>query len=166
MGILIQFVYHYRQLWHWGCSLFLSLLFFLIFCIISCLRVAFHKHFGDIKLLFFWSIYTPCVLRVYAQLCPTLCDPHGIQPSRLSPWNFPGKNTGVGFHFLLQVIFPIHGSNPHPCVSYIGRWSLPLVLPGNPVKAWGRANKTKKLEWYEETGTAERYECIKFLEFR
>ena len=26
--------------------------------------------------------------------------------------NFPGKNTGVGCHFLLQGIFPIQGSNP------------------------------------------------------
>ena len=25
----------------------------------------------------------------------------------LCPWNFPGKNTGVGCHFLLQGIFPI-----------------------------------------------------------
>ena len=28
--------------------------------------------------------------------------PHGLQPSRLfHPWDFPGKNTGVGFHCLL-----------------------------------------------------------------
>ena len=26
-------------------------------------------------------------------------------------WNFPGKNTGVGCHFLLQGIFPTHGLN-------------------------------------------------------
>ena len=32
--------------------------------------------------------------------------PHGLQPSRLfCSWNFPSKNTGVGFHFLLQGIF-------------------------------------------------------------
>ena len=32
--------------------------------------------------------------------------PHGLQPARLfSPWNFPGKNTGVECYFLLQVIF-------------------------------------------------------------
>ena len=30
----------------------------------------------------------------------------------LCPWNFPGKNTGVGCHFLLQRIFPNQGSNP------------------------------------------------------
>ena len=29
--------------------------------------------------------------------------PHGTQPTRLlCPWDFPGKNTGVGCHFLLQ----------------------------------------------------------------
>ena len=29
--------------------------------------------------------------------------PHGLQPSRLRrPWDSPGKNTGVGCHFLLQ----------------------------------------------------------------
>ena len=28
--------------------------------------------------------------------------PHGLQPTRLlHPWNFPGKSTGVGCHFLL-----------------------------------------------------------------
>ena len=27
--------------------------------------------------------------------------------------DFPGKNTGVGCHFLLQGIFPTQGSNPH-----------------------------------------------------
>ena len=31
----------------------------------------------------------------------------------LCQWNFPGKNTGVGCHFLLQGIFPTQGSNPH-----------------------------------------------------
>ena len=32
--------------------------------------------------------------------------PHRLQPTRLlCPWNSPGKNTGVGCHFLLQGIF-------------------------------------------------------------
>ena len=39
--------------------------------------------------------------------------PHGLQPTRLlSPWDSPGKNTGVGCHFLLQGIFWTQGSNP------------------------------------------------------
>ena len=38
-----------------------------------------------------------------AQSCLTLLDPMGLQPSRLvRPWDFPGKSTGVGCHFLLQ----------------------------------------------------------------
>ena len=32
------------------------------------------------------------------QSCPTLCDPIRLP----SPWDSPGKNTGVGCHFLLQ----------------------------------------------------------------
>ena len=37
------------------------------------------------------------------QSCPTLCDPIDRQPTRLPrPWDSPGKNTGVGCHFVLQ----------------------------------------------------------------
>ena len=46
-----------------------------------------------------------CVLVI--QSCLTLCDPTGL----LSPWNSPGKNTGVGNHSLLQGIFPIQKLN-------------------------------------------------------
>ena len=36
------------------------------------------------------------------QSCPTL-QPHRQKPTRLPcPWDSPGKNTGVGCHFLLQ----------------------------------------------------------------
>ena len=38
--------------------------------------------------------------------------PHGLY----SPWNSPGKNTGVGCHFLLQGIFPTQGSNLVSCI--------------------------------------------------
>ena len=39
------------------------------------------------------------------QSCPTLCDPTDGSPPRLPrPWDSPGKNTGVGCHFLLQCI--------------------------------------------------------------
>jgi len=45
---------------------------------------------------------------------PTLSHIHGLQPTRLlCLWDFPGKNTGVGCHFLLQGIFPTHGLNLH-----------------------------------------------------
>ena len=39
--------------------------------------------------------------------------PHELQPTNLlCPWNYPGKNTGVGCHVLLQGIILTQGSNP------------------------------------------------------
>ena len=36
--------------------------------------------------------------------------PHALQPTRLPcPWDFPGKNTGAGCHFLIQGIFLTQG---------------------------------------------------------
>ena len=41
-------------------------------------------------------------------------QPYGLQPTRLPcPCNSPDKNTRVGWHALLQRIFPTQGSNPH-----------------------------------------------------
>ena len=36
------------------------------------------------------------------QSCPTLCDPIDCSHRLPHPWDSPGKNTGVGCHFLLQ----------------------------------------------------------------
>ena len=56
---------------------------------------------------------------------------HGLQPARLlCPWNSPGKNTGVGCHFLLEVIFPTQGSNPD--LLPLQADSLPTEPPGKP----------------------------------
>ena len=39
--------------------------------------------------------------------------PHGLYLTRLlCPWDSPGKNTGVGCHFLLWVNFPTQGPKP------------------------------------------------------
>ena len=42
-----------------------------------------------------------CAAAKLLQSCPTLCDPIDGSPPGC-PWDSPGKNTGVGFHFLLQ----------------------------------------------------------------
>lgn len=56
--------------------------------------------------------------------------PHGVQPARLlCPGNFPGKNTGLDWDFLLQGVLLTHGLNLH-CGSCTGRDSLPLAPPG------------------------------------
>ena len=45
-------------------------------------------------------------LLLFSQLCLTLLRPHGLQPTRLPcSWDFPGENTGMGCHCLLQGIF-------------------------------------------------------------
>ena len=46
-------------------------------------------------------------------------------------WNFSGKNTGVGYHFLLQGIVPTQGLNLNLlCLLHWQVDSLPLALPG------------------------------------
>ena len=47
----------------------------------------------------------------------------------LCPWDFPGKDTGVGCHFLLQEIFLIQGLNPGLLHC---RQTLPSEPPGKP----------------------------------
>ena len=56
---------------------------------------------------------------------------HGLQPARLlCPWDFPGKNTGVGCRILLQGIFPTLGSNLRPLSPALA--GFPLSHLGSP----------------------------------
>ena len=56
------------------------------------------------------------------------------EPTRLlRPWNFPGKNTGVGCHFLLQGIF-----------SWIGPESPELQASALPSEPPGKQKSVKK----------------------
>ena len=52
------------------------------------------------------------VVFVSCSIVPDALQPHGLHPTRLlCPWDFPGKDTGVVCHVLLQGIFPTQGSN-------------------------------------------------------
>ena len=80
-------------------------------------------------------------LCMHAQSCPTLFDPMFCSPPSSSVleflWNFPGKNTGVGCHFLLQGIFLTQGSNPSLlCLLHWQSDSLPLHHLRTQVKRW------------------------------
>ena len=78
-------------------------------------------HFYPLLLLFRCSVVSNSSL------------PHQPYPNRLlCPWEFPGKNTGVGCHFLLQRIFPTHGLN---LCLLLGRriFFLPLSHLGSPL---------------------------------
>ena len=51
----------------------------------------------------FEPFFNCCFCCLVAKSCLTLLWPHGLSPTRLlCPWNSPGKNTGVGYHSLLQ----------------------------------------------------------------
>ena len=73
-----------------------------------------------------------CVLSCFShvQLFATLWT---IACKLLWPKDSPGKNTGVGCHFLLQKIFPTQGLNSRLFMSpALAGGSLPLVIPGEP----------------------------------
>ena len=64
---------------------------------------------------------------------PDSVRPHGLQPTRLlCPWDSPGKNTGVGCHFLLNGIFLTQGLNPR--LLHRQADALPLSHPGKGPK--------------------------------
>ena len=52
-------------------------------------------------------------------------------------WDFPGKSTGVGCHFLLQRIFPTQGSNPGLLHCRQTLYHLiPKGSPSSPITSW------------------------------
>ena len=57
------------------------------------------------------SSFPVCVLVIQIPSCLILWDPWTLPARLLCPWDSPGKNTGVGYHFLLPGIFSTQGSN-------------------------------------------------------
>ena len=73
----------------------------------------------------FWLSNTSVVLLFSRSVVSDSLRPNGLQPARLlCPWDFPGKNTGVGCHFLLQGIFLTQGSNLHLWHLLLSWWIL------------------------------------------
>ena len=71
-----------------------------------------------------------------------VCSGSSMDCRFLCPWDFPGKNTGVGCHFLLQEIFPIQGlklqnlrktkQNTKGLNPHLLHWQVDSLPPGNP----------------------------------
>ena len=93
--------------------------------------------------------------------CSVMSD--SATPWLLCPWDFPGNSTGVDCHFLLQGIFPTHGSNPGLphcrqmlyCLSHQG--SPPVYRCINwGSQTWGRGDpghigrKVVETEWAKD----------------
>ena len=75
--------------------------------------------------------YLCAMLCLVTLSCPTLCDPMDCSPPGSSAHgDSPGKNTGVGCHFLLQGISSTQGLNLHLlCPLHWQAGSLPLLPP-------------------------------------
>ena len=76
------------------------------------------------------------------QPCPTLCDPIDSSPSGSPrPWDSPGKNTGVGCHFLL------HGAHKIKCfppkIRNKSIRSMLLISVHNVLEVLGQKKKKK-----------------------
>ena len=73
-----------------------------------------------------------CCCLVAKSRLTLFCNPWTAATRLLCPWDFPGKNTGVGCHFLFWGIFPIQGSIP--CLLHWQASSLPLSHQWSPVQ--------------------------------
>ena len=93
----------------------------------------------------------------------SLSDPLDYSPrsSSICPSDSPGKNTGVGCHFLLQRIFLMQGSNPWllhllHCRDNLYHWNRhpsPVFLPG---KFHGQRSLVDDIPWgCKESDTTE-----------
>ena len=77
----------------------------------------------------------------WLQSCPTLW-PHRQQPTRLPrPWEPPGKNTGVGCHFLLQCMkVKMKVKSLSRVWLFVTPWTAAYQAPpsmGFPRQEWG-----------------------------
>ena len=82
------------------------------------------------------------------QSCPTLCDPIDGSPPGIHlpprPWDSPGKNSGVGCHFLLQCV-KVKKSESEVAQSCLTlRNPMDHSLPGSSVHGIFQA---RVLEW-------------------
>ena len=89
----------------------------------------------------FWPLYK-ILFKVYGCCCCCCCcwvasvmsdsvRPHGLQPTRLPrPWDSPGKNTGVGCHFLLQCVKAESESDvAQSCLTLSDPWTAAHQAP-------------------------------------
>ena len=93
-------------------------------------------------------------MSVRTQSCLTFCNPVDYSLRGFSVHAvFPGKNTGMGCHFLLQGIFRSQGSNSHLlCLLHWQADSLPLYCLGSPIHGIHSSGRTHKLNY--------RFQCL------
>ena len=123
------------------------------------------------KRLFVSQLQSPCsdfATAASLQSCPTL-RPHKRQPTRLPrPWDSPGKNTGVGCHFLLQCMKVKEESEKVGLKLNIQKTK---IMASGPITSWQIDGKTmeamrdfilggSKITAREGNGTPLQYSCL------
>ena len=97
----------------------------------------------DLKCFFPHGSYVHVQLLSYTRLFAT---PWTVTTRLFCPWDFLSKNTGVGWYFLLQGIFPTQGSNPHLlCLLPEQADSLTVNHLGSPVSHISTSQKVGSL---------------------
>ena len=87
---------------------------------------------------------------------PNSLRPYGLQPARLlHPWDFPGKDPGVGCHFHPQGIFPTQGSNLG--LLYCRQILYELSYKGSPQKKKKNPQKPGKHITTKKKKTIDQY---------
>ena len=102
----------------------------------------------SIILAYFFLTSSICesVKVLVTQLCPTLCQPHGLQPTRLlCPWGFSRQEYWSGQPFVFSRVHPHPGIEPaSPELSYLGNagvshipgWAQTTSLSVNSQMCW------------------------------
>ena len=107
--------------------------------LLHCKQILYHlSHQGSPKLLQFSSVQSLSRVRLFATPWTVACQ---------APWDSPGKNPGVGSHFLLQGTFLTQESN-----LQLLRWqadSLPTELPGKPHQSFQGQLKSHLFEPFQ-----------------
>ena len=109
-------------------------------CTVKCEDTGEQAHSNGIRMVHHW--YTAAAA-VSLQSCLTV-RPHRRQPTRLPhPWDSPGKNTGVGCHFLLQCVkLKSESEVAQSCLTLCD--PMDCSPPGSPVHGIFQA---RVLEW-------------------
>ena len=118
---------HFNVLFRASVSLWIFCLDDLPIDIHGCLNALFYYAAVNLSLMFlnscfmylFVAILDACACMLIHSVVSDstayrVVHPHGLQPTTLLHlWNFPCKETGMDFHFLLQGIILTQESNPH-----------------------------------------------------
>ena len=102
-----------------------------------------HSHTNHSKIIFYPTSKVKVKVK---QLSHVFTTPWSVACTRLlHPWDFPGKSTKVGCHFLLQGIFHTHGLNPSlpPCRQTLYPLSHQGSLPPEVMDIKTEINKLK-----------------------